>query len=240
MTDLVLYSEMLEEIFLNYEGKYENLLKKIPLYFNILQKVYCSNELNWEAKFKINSCFSYFAIPIDLIPDDGPEGYLDDLFICTYVLKDIVLNYSYVIKEFSVNLSELNQVLNNLNNLLGEKIFEILRFAGLTKFINMAQTMAFLKTPDNIDEKIERISDEILSLIALVKTIFIVEGKKLKGLKLKHIKKLFSDKEWSEVINILEKLELHENYFDNSHELEMDDIRKKVLLEIDESIFDEK
>ena len=45
----------------------------------------------------INACFSYFTIPEDLFPDKGPEGYFDDLFICAYVINELIPEYSDVL-----------------------------------------------------------------------------------------------------------------------------------------------
>ena len=132
---------MLEEIFLEYDGEYKEILKKIPVYFNALQKLYASEELTWEAKFKINSCFSYFAIPVDLIPDDNPEGYLDDLFVCVYVLNELISEYSHLIKDETIEISGVSHVLNEVERILGEKIFEILTFTGLTKFKEMSEKL---------------------------------------------------------------------------------------------------
>jgi uncharacterized membrane protein YkvA (DUF1232 family) len=238
MTETKLYSEMLNEIFSQYKGQHKELLRNIPLYFNLLQKMYSSDELTWEAKFKINSCFSYFAIPMDLIPDETPEGYLDDLFVCAHVLQELLPDYAHIIKGYGGDLSEVKDLLTKVENLLGEKRFEILAFTGLTKFNEMSQRMAFLKAPDKIDEKTERIKDEILSLIGLLRTIFIVESKKPKGCYLRHIKELFSDEEWNEVIHILERLEVHESSFDDTHEVELEKIKRKVMLDVDEGLLE--
>jgi len=239
MNNTKLYSEMLEEIFLEYDGEYKEILKKIPVYFNALQKLYASEELTWEAKFKINSCFSYFAIPVDLIPDDNPEGYLDDLFVCVYVLNELILEYSHLIKDETIEIGGVSHVLNEVERILGEKIFEILTFTGLTKFKEMSERMDFLRVPGNVDEKTERIKDEILSLIGLLRTIFVVEGKKPKGRNLRDFRQLFEEKEWNKVLNILENLEIHELGYDNSHEKELDKLKRKILLEVDEELLND-
>jgi uncharacterized membrane protein YkvA (DUF1232 family) len=239
MENTKLYSEMLEEIFSGYKGEYQNILRKIPIYFNALQELYSSEELTWEAKFKINSCFSYFAIPVDLIPDENPEGYIDDLFVCVYVLHELFPEYSHIIKSMDIEISEINQVLVEVEEILGNVQFEILTFTGLTRFKEMSERMNFLRAPSNIDEKTERIKDEILSLIGLLRTIFVVEGKKPKGRNLRDIKQLFDETEWNHVLMILENLEIHESGFDNSHEKELEKIKRKILLEVDEELLNE-
>lgn len=238
------YSEMLDEIFYRYEGKYKSLLKNIPRLFNLLQKIYTSKELTWEAKFKINSCFSYFAIPDDYIPDDdGPEGFLDDLFICVYVLDELSTEYPILINEkweFDDNIMELIPiVLDETIDLLDEKCYDILGFTGLLRFDEISSISHLFRTPQDINEKIERIDYENQELINLLITIEVYSGNKSMLRTLKSLKKTFDEEEWRKVENIIKKLESHESKYDNSHEIELDKIRRKIVLGINEDILDD-
>ncbi|ABE52442.1 YkvA family protein [Methanococcoides burtonii] len=238
------YSEMVDEIFSRYEGKYESLLRNIPRFFNLLQRIYTSRELTWEAKFKINSCFSYFAIPDDYIPDDeGPEGFLDDFFVCVYVLDDLSTEYSILIKEnweFEDNIMELIPfVLDETIDLLGEKCYDILGFTGLLRFDEISSISHLFQTPQNINEKIERIDYENQELLSLLRTILVYSGNKNILRTLSSLKKTFDEDEWRKVQNIIERSEFHESKYDNSHEIELDKIRRKIVLGINEDILDD-
>ena len=238
------YSEMVDDIFSRYEGKYKSLLRNIPRFFNLLQKVYTSKELTWEAKFKINSCFSYFAIPEDFIPDDGgPEGYLDDLFVCVYVLDELSTEYPILINEmweFDDNIMELIPlVLGDTIDLLDEKGDDILGFTGLLRFNEISSISNLFQTPQDINEKIERIGYENQELLNLLRTILLYSGNNSMLRTFKNVKDAFDEDEWRKVENIIEKLESHESKYDNSHEIELDKIKRKIVLGINEDILDD-
>ena len=40
---------------------------------------------------KICAALGYFVVPFDIIPEQiyGPNGYIDDIFLCSYILKEI-------------------------------------------------------------------------------------------------------------------------------------------------------
>jgi len=237
------YSEMLEEIFSEYKGEHEDLLSKIPLFFNLLQDIYPSLELNWESKFKINSCFSYFAVPVDVIPDEGAMGFLDDLYVCVYVLDQLTVEYPELIKKCWDKegdiLEMIKESLEKTEKLLGNQCSSILTFTGLLKFNEMSRSMALLKAPRDANEKVDRLKEEIQNLISMMRTIFISERKKPNNHKLRGLKELFSKKEWDGVVRILENIEIYESKYDNTHELELEKIRRKIVLEIDEDLLDE-
>lgn len=238
------YSEMLEEMFSDYQGDYKDILKYIPLFFNLLQQIYDSKELNWEAKFKINSCFSYFAIPDDLIPDDkGPSGYLDDLFICAYVLEEIAIDYPELIQNkcsFSDESFDLiSEVLNQTVDLLGMKCYEILNFIGLLRFDEISNVCSLFKTPTDLNEKVERIDIEIQELQDVLRTLIVSSGNKNPLRTFSNIKSTFNKKEWDDVERIIQGTKMDEAKYDNSHEIELERIRRKILLNMREDIFDE-
>lgn len=237
--DIKVYSEMLDEIFLDYKGKYEFLLQYIPPFFRLLQKIYVSPDLTWEAKFKINACFSYFAIPEDVIPDsDGAEGFIDDLFICTYVLYEIGLEYPHLLQsnwEFDEDILYLiEEVLDQTDVLLGDKRSIILNATGLLKFDALSSSFNLFKTSMNIDEKIEMIDYEIQELTNLLRTILIC-GKSKKIYKtFQSIKESFDVHEWETVQDVIEKIKEQESVFDYAHEIELEEIRRNIILGLEE------
>lgn len=237
------YSEMLEELFGNYEGKYSELLNNIPEFFNILQKCYSDENLIWQEKFMINCCFSYFAVPMDIIPDTiGPEGFLDDLYMCCYILKELIQRGKVDLKKYySENLTDENilEVFQKTEQILGEKHLEILEITGLSKFRDLKDGLMSNSSQMDDEQKLMRIEEEIMQLVAILRQLFVVQNKRPKGFRLAGLKKFFSDKQWRRVENILEHIEIQEQQYDNDHEIEIDKIKKKVLLEIDEGIFDD-
>ena len=255
MSKQLIYSEMLDDMFEKYEGSFEEYLRYIPKFFKLLQKIYLSPSLSWEQKFKINSCLSYFAIPDDIIPDDVSEiGYIDDLYLCAYILNDILEEDSKLLEDnwdYKGNVSEIvKDVLKMTDETLlkrserrwGEPVpltNNILRKVGLLKFKDMHENVGFLFDSVDINSKVERLDYSIMDLMSILRSIFISEGRTPKGRKFRDFKNEFDSKEWDKVIKILENIEVHESKFDRTHEIKMDDIRRKVLLSIDEELLND-
>ncbi len=233
---------MLKTIFSEeYNGHYSDILAHIPSFFDLLQKVYRYQDLDWRMRFKINCCFSYFAAPEDIFPDDNlREGYIDDLYICAYVLNDLLdenpefIRANWEGKEIIDRL--VKEVLGKTSRILGDKAKDILAMVGLIKFNEVCQNENVVCESSDITIKIERLDYNIQELTSLIKTIFIAQGKRLHIRKFGDLVKLFTDNQWQKVIKILEELEIHESKYDNQHELKLEEIKRKVLLDIDESI----
>ena len=243
MNKLMVYSDMLENLFNKYSGVHENLLRKIPIFFKILQEIYAFEDLDWESKFKINSCFSYFAVPTDIIPDNlGPEGYLDDLFVCTYVLRSFIPKNSNLIEKYSnsktINSKIIEETYQELIKILGNKSTEILNFIGLSKFDELAQNLTFLEVPKNSKEKLRRIQLENLELMALLQTIikkFQHKGNKIQEYdKMSKLRRLFEDKEWEKVEKIIGEIKIYEEIFDDEDILKRDKFCKKTQEDLNE------
>lgn len=237
------YSEMLDEIFLDYSGEFETLFVHIPKFFNLLQKLYISGELTWECKFKINACFSYFAIPEDLISDlEGPEGFIDDLFICAYVLHDICLDNLPLVQqcweEDGDALTVIENVLDVTDELMGEKSIQVLNFTGLLKFDVMSQELNLLSESVDVNEKVERLDNEIAEIKDLLRSILVYSGINGSFYTLKSIKNTFSEEELAQVELIVEREDAHSAKYDNRHELELEKIMRKIVLGIDEGVLD--
>lgn len=244
MNENKVYSEMLDEMFLGYTGKYDSLLRYIPQFFHLLQRIYHAKDITWESKFKINACFSYFAIPDDLIPDTvGPEGFIDDLFICAYVLYELSFDHSDQIREKwngdgdIINIIE--EVLEATEAILGDKSTEVLSFTGLLKFDVLSSDFDLLRMPANIDEKIEILDNDAKELIHLLGTVLIHCGNAHISYTLKSMNNAFDDMEWEQVQRVIERVGVHQSKFDNAHELEFDKIRQKIILGIDPEALDD-
>lgn len=84
------YYDFLKEELTNFEGNFPKYVLHTPDFFKLLCKL-TDEDLKLEDKKMINSALAYFVIPNDVIPEDmyGPAGYIDDIFVCTYVLMNI-------------------------------------------------------------------------------------------------------------------------------------------------------
>lgn len=233
------YSEMLEEVFANYAGDNRHMLQKTPLFFTALQDIY-SEDIPWVLKHTINSCFSYFAIPDDVIPDHKEDGYLDDLFICAFVL-DIISKHEpkMVIKHLKNEnpFADIESTLSEAKALLGSRHIEILRMVGLLKFQESYADRELWYSPEEGDARVSQLDYQILDLMAVLRSIFISEGKRPAGRKLRHMRELLDEKEWESVLQVLSKVQAHEKIYDSSHEERLAALRRDVILDLDDTIF---
>lgn len=236
------YAQMLDDIFSNYKGEHHLLLRYIPHFFDLLQRIYLNDELTWETKFKINACFSYFAIPEDIIADSGDgETFIDDLFICAYVLYELAMDHPDLVQEnweYQEDIIEvIEMVMDHTEEILGSQSSTILNMTGLLKFNAYCNIFNMLKEHVDTQDKVEVIECEIQELEILLKNILIISGTNKRYRTLNDIKGSFTEEEWDIVQSIIEKVKEHRTKFDNGHELELDRLRHEIIIGIDESVF---
>lgn len=91
----------------------------------------------------VNAALSYLVLEEDIIPDkEGKDGYLDDLYICAYVLKEIRDKVSKNIildnigdLDFEDDIFQLiYDVVNRASDILEDKTEKILDIVGFSKF----------------------------------------------------------------------------------------------------------
>lgn len=72
-----------------------NAINLVPDFIKLLTDMLDKDEVDKNGRFLINSALGYFVAPDDVLPDDvyGPEGYIDDVFVCAIVLKRLYEYY---------------------------------------------------------------------------------------------------------------------------------------------------
>lgn len=131
------FYDVLRENLDSYRGKYERFVDYGPDLYKLLSDILNEKSLPSEIRIKICAVLGYFVVPFDILPEQiyGPQGYIDDIFLCVYVLKEIEeqIGYDFLDREWEGD-EELKDVLNvcyeNSKNILGNKIDEILRYVG--------------------------------------------------------------------------------------------------------------
>ena len=85
------YYEYLKEELENFDGSFPKFILNIPDFFKLLCEL-MDEDLDKETKKRINCALAYFVLPNDVISEDiyGPLGYVDDIYVCTIVLKEIL------------------------------------------------------------------------------------------------------------------------------------------------------
>ena len=136
------------ESFKSYGLYYDMAIQYIPYIFKLLSNIIEMNDISFETRVRINCALAYLVIENDVLPENiyGAEGYMDDLFVLVYVLKELMPKYIYLLKAQWVNIipkelstKDLEAVLNDCyaislkvlkeRNILGAT----LEFAGLKK-----------------------------------------------------------------------------------------------------------
>lgn len=133
------YYDFLKEEIKRFKGDFEEFILYIPEFFKLLCGL-LNEDIEKEDRRKINSALAYFVVPDDIIPEEiyGPMGYVDDIYLCTLVLKEIQKKYGVrLLKSLWESDEDFEEVLEisykKSLEILEEKgmVDDILRFSGL-------------------------------------------------------------------------------------------------------------
>lgn len=98
----IYYTFLMQEL-QDFKDQGENIeyIKYIPDLFKLLSDMLDRDEVDKDARILINAALGYFVSPDDVLPDDvyGPNGYIDDVFICTFVIQKLYPNYLRLMKQ---------------------------------------------------------------------------------------------------------------------------------------------
>jgi len=85
------YKDLLIENIKNYKGNYNKIIYYTPYLFSLLCELLNDEDVTKDMKHLINAALAYFVTPVDVIPEEiyGPYGYIDDIFLCSYVLEKL-------------------------------------------------------------------------------------------------------------------------------------------------------
>lgn len=122
----------------SFNGEYAPFIDYGPLLFKLLTDFLSYDPLKTELKLKISAAIAYYVVPQDVIPETtyGPYGYIDDIFITTYVIKMLADIYGYeILSSYWHEDRELTEVVEECyersKEVLENKTDEILRYVGL-------------------------------------------------------------------------------------------------------------
>jgi len=134
------FYDVLRENLDNYDGDYEDFINYGPDLFKLLTDILNENEVNASIRLKISAAIAYYVAPFDIIPETiyGPNGYIDDIFVCLYVLKEIEEEMGF---EFLEKLWEcdtdfkvvLDECYDKSKDVIEDKKDHILKYVGLIK-----------------------------------------------------------------------------------------------------------
>lgn len=89
------FFDILNENTKDYVGKYRDIIKEAPKIYVLLCKILESDFISKKDRSNISSVIAYFILPKDIFPESifGAKAYVDDIFLCLYILKELEKKY---------------------------------------------------------------------------------------------------------------------------------------------------
>ena len=138
------FYDVIRENLNSYRGEYERFIDYSPDLFKLLADVLNEKSLKQKLRLKVCAALGYFVAPYDIIPEEiyGPYGYIDDVFLCTFVINEIEKKMGY---DFLDMLWEGDEELEDVLDIcyeqsmeiLDEKTDEILSYVGLNEKMSL-------------------------------------------------------------------------------------------------------
>lgn len=97
------YYDALVENLETYTGEYESFIDYGPGLFKLLCDL-LNSDIDSDLRLPICGAIAYYVTPDDVIPENvyGPYGYIDDIYLSSYVLKLVGERHGYeFIQEIS-------------------------------------------------------------------------------------------------------------------------------------------
>ena len=137
--DFVTFYDYLKNELEKYRGSYDDYIFYLPELFKLMCELLYTN-IEKEDKGNVAKALGYFVAPKDVIYEEvyGPEGFIDDIYMCCYVLTDIKSKYGLELlqKQWDSN-KDLESILDKCykkssDYLKDESLKEyILKYVGL-------------------------------------------------------------------------------------------------------------
>ena len=133
------YHDFLKDEIMSYRGDLEEYIFLLPELFKILTALLDAPELNPRDRNRIFCALGYFVAPNDLVPEEiyGPAGYVDDVYLCAYIVREIMDRYGIdLVRNFwhdeEDDLEEtISYCLEATARELGDTAPEVLKYTGL-------------------------------------------------------------------------------------------------------------
>ena len=106
------YDTLLENLD-NYTGEYESFIDYGPALFKLLCDL-LNEDIDKSLRLPICGAIAYYVTPEDIIPEQvyGPYGYIDDIYISSYVLRMVGDVHGWEFIESVSSNSEISKIIN--------------------------------------------------------------------------------------------------------------------------------
>lgn len=131
------FHDTLVENLETYSGEYESFIDYGPSLFKLLCDL-LNSDVDSSLRLPICGAIAYYVTPDDVIPENiyGPYGYIDDIYLSSYVLKMVgdVHGYEYIQEKTSI--SDIEDIINeceskSLEILKDDEVKSIVDYIGL-------------------------------------------------------------------------------------------------------------
>lgn len=120
-----------------YAGEYESFIDYGPELFKILCNL-LNSDVDHSLKLPICGAIAYYVAPEDIISEQiyGPYGYIDDIYLSSYVLKMVAKRHGYEFIQDKSSLIDVESIIyecevKSLEILSDEEIKSIMDYVGL-------------------------------------------------------------------------------------------------------------
>lgn len=120
-----------------YTGEYESFIDYGPDLFKLLCDL-LKSEIDHSLKLPVCGAIAYYVTPEDVIPENiyGPYGYIDDIYLSSYVLKMVADRHGYDFIQEKSSHKDIKGIIDeceskSLEMLKDDEIRSILEYIGL-------------------------------------------------------------------------------------------------------------
>jgi len=137
------FYEKLKKDIETYEGRHDEFIYFTPEWYKLMTNLLDDARLPYKLKPLVSCAIAYFIIPADIISEEihGPYGYIDDIFFCAFVSKEIanrtkdeaLLAENWEGEGDIIQL--VDQILEGEQELIGKNKKLILDYTGCSKLL---------------------------------------------------------------------------------------------------------
>ena len=120
-----------------YTGEYESFIDYGPSLFKLLCDL-LKSEIDYSLKLPICGAIAYYVTPDDVIPEHiyGPYGYIDDIYLSSYVLKMVASKHGYEFIQEKSSVNDIERIIDeceakSLEILSDDEVESIVSYIGL-------------------------------------------------------------------------------------------------------------
>ena len=130
------YDTMIENLE-TYTGEYESFIDYGPTLFKLLCDL-LNRDIDYSLRLPICGAIAYYVTPEDVIPETiyGPYGYIDDIYVSSYVLKIVGKRHGYDFIQSISPVENIEEIIEeceskSLEILKDDEIKSIIEYIGL-------------------------------------------------------------------------------------------------------------